>query len=242
MNRISRAGIFFRQFSAINAIRLLFAEFIRVLCDPHSSFTYSQTGEDRIIQSILGNGNAEGFFVDVGCNHPQSMSNTFDFYKRGWTGICIDANVSLIKEHRIIRPRDRSFCAAVSNQEAEMIFTQFSDSAVSSLSSKHVEEWKKIRDIASQSSVRTETLNKILESAKIPYEFSLLSIDVEGHDFEVLLSIDLSIYKPKLIVIEMHGFEISDHKENEVYKHLMNNGYKMIGYVIMNGFFERCMD
>ncbi len=32
-----------------------------------------------------------GFYVDVGAHHPMLYSNTYYFYKQGWSGINIDA-------------------------------------------------------------------------------------------------------------------------------------------------------
>lgn len=244
MHKIFRAGILFEQFRRIEATRILIVELVRALCDRDAIFSYSQTGEDRIIRALLAEhkgpyGEEKGFYVDVGCNHPTKFSNTFELYKRGWRGISIDANQTLIDQHQQKRPADKSVCAAVSDSEKEVVFTHFKDDLVSSLSAEHIEEWGKKREIATQESVVTVTLNIILEQAGAPQAFDLLSIDVEGHDFEVLKSIDTDVFKPQLIVIEMHNFKISQCEENEIYQYLTNRGYQMAGYVTMNGFFKR---
>jgi len=237
MSKLYRVGVLFKQFGVVNAIGFMISETIRTLFDSYATPSYSQTGEDRIIRSILGN--SKGFYVDVGCNHPLSLSNTFELYKRGWVGINIDANSALISKYTKRRPKDKSICAAVSSKEEEAIFTQFDDDAVSSLCSQHVATWEKERVIVSQKTVKTLTLDRILKSYEAPHAFDLLTIDAEGHDFEVLSSINLSIYKPKLIVIEMHGFEILNPNENKIYQYLSANSYKMVGFIIMNGFFVR---
>jgi len=38
--------------------------------------------------------------------------------------------------------------------------------------------------------------------ANIPRDFGILSIDAEGMDYEVLLGIDLNVWRPRLIVTE----------------------------------------
>lgn len=50
-------------------------------------------------------------------------------------------------------------------------------------------------------SVKVETLNSILEHSGFPF-LNLLTIDVEGHELEVLQGLDLNVWKPKIIVAE----------------------------------------
>jgi FkbM family methyltransferase len=225
---------YFAQFTIFDAVRLLYVELSRKFFDPYNTASYSQTGEDRILCHILGE---TGFYVDVGCNHPQAYSNTFALYKRGWTGITIDANKELTQKHQKLRKRDLSICAVVSDHVEEITFTDFEDPLVSSLDNEHVKEWEKYRKVKTRRTVSTIPLNTILEDCKVPKRFDLLSVDVEGHDFEVLSSLDLKIYRPKLIVIEIHEFDLLNPSSNKIYKHLIANNYKMIGYVVMNGYF-----
>lgn len=244
MHKLFRTRLLFEQFKAAVALRLLVAEMVLKWCDRDAIVSYAQTGEDRIIRALLAEhkgpyGEEKGFYVDVGCNHPTKFSNTFELYKRGWSGISIDANQALINEHKQIRPVGQSVYAVVSDAEKEMVFTHFKDDLVSSLSPEHVEEWAEKREVAQAETVHTISLNRILTQAGAPKEFDLLSIDVEGHDFEVLKSISLETFKPMLIVIEMHGFQISRCEDSKIYRHLTERGYRMVGYVTMNGFFKR---
>ena len=133
--------------------------------------------------------------MDVGCNDPQRFSNTFALYRQGWSVIKIDANQYLIGKHRRLKKRDISVCAVVSDKEQEVIFTEFNDSLVSSIDAKQVDKWKGRREIKRQTKLKTVSLNEILEEYNAPKFFDLLSIDVEGHDFEVLSSIDLATYR-----------------------------------------------
>ncbi len=231
-----RISLYLKQFGLWNAFCLFLVDLVRKIFDPYCIFSYSQTGEDRILCSLL-DGREPGYYVDVGCNHPQRLSNTFMLYKRGWRGITIDANEELIAKHAALRLQDTSVYAVISDKEQEIMFTDFEDSLVSSACSDHVNEWSKHRKISRQRSVQALTLNKILDDHHIPHQFDLLSIDVEGYDFEVLTSIDLSVYRPHIIAIEMHHFDILNPSSNQIYSYLVENKYRMIGYVIMNGYF-----
>lgn len=231
---IDKLKTYFLQFGILGATRFLCAELSQKIFDSYKISSYSQTGEDRILCSLLGQ---TGFYVDVGCNHPQSYSNTFALYKKGWIGITIDANKELIQKHQRLRKRDISLCAVVSDQKREVIFTEFEDSLVSSLNLEHISEWEKKRKVKEKRVVKTVSLSSILDSCKAPKDFDLLCIDIEGHDFEVLSSLNLNIYRPKLIVIEMHKFDFLNPSLSKIYEYLKANHYKMIGYVIMNGYF-----
>lgn len=47
-----------------------------------------------------------GFYVDVGAHHPMRFSNTYFFYRMGWSGINIDAMPGSMKEFKKYRRRD----------------------------------------------------------------------------------------------------------------------------------------
>lgn len=229
-------NIYFSQVNLRYTLQLLLFKLLQKILNPYAIFSYSQTGEDRIIQNLLGN-DCNGFYVDVGCNHPQAYSNTFGFYVRGWKGLNIDANKQLIDKYHELRPRDISVCAIVSNEEKELTFTEFNDSAVSSVSPIHVAEWQQHREIIKQTKLKAVPLSLILLEHQVPKKFNLLSIDVEGHDFEVLSSLDLNIYRPKLIVIEMHGLDMLNLANNRIFNYLKERDYGMVAYAIMDGYF-----
>ena len=54
-----------------------------------------------------------------------------------------------------------------------------------------------------------------------------MNIDVEGSDFDVLKSINLKKYKPKIIIIESHLSDISKILSSNIYKHLIKFNYKL---------------
>lgn len=238
-HKTKRIGIIFRQFGVLTGIRVLLAEVARRLFEPWLIPSYSQTGEDRLIVAMLGDV-GQGFYVDVGCNRPQYWSNTFGLYGKGWSGVCIDASPELIDQHKRLRIRDSSVCAVISNVEQLIEFTEFENSCVSSVSPAHVEEWRSQSRIKRVRQVRAVSLTSVLEACNTPRSFELLSIDVEGHDFEVLCSIDLSLHRPTMIVIEMHGFDLRTPTDSKIYNYLIENQYKLVGFALMNGYFRFC--
>ena len=109
-------------------------------------------------------------------------------------------------------------------------------SAINSLSATRKDKAKEIRKI------KTKTLNSVLENSKFKdKKINLISIDVEGHELEVVRSIDLKKYAPEMIVIEFldlkmkeiefYNQDISLVLNSEVYKHMIKNDYYFVNWL-----------
>jgi hypothetical protein len=62
-----------------------------------------------------------------------------------------------------------------------------------------------------------------------------MTIDVEGHEFQVLSGLDFSLYRPRLITVEIH--DLKTISSNRIYLLLAEKGYSLVGYVTMNAYF-----
>ena len=64
--------------------------------------SYSQIAQDKWVyeQLVLGRGITRGTFLDVGCNDPMSISNTYALEQLGWTGILMDSSNALCQKCR----------------------------------------------------------------------------------------------------------------------------------------------
>jgi FkbM family methyltransferase len=223
------------------AVKLIAIFMVRKLTRLPISFSYAQGAEDIIIPYIAHYHfgiEGPGKYVDVGCNTPVKYSNTFLLYLIGWRGLNVDANAELIDECKRVRRQDICLRAAVSDIEREVTFHKAKDDAVSTIDETRLVEWKKYFEFsdADQERLVTRTLTSILdENWKAGDAIDLLSIDVEGHDFQVLQSLDLARYRPKIVVIEMHTIE--NLEENEIYRYLTSNGYAFRYYAVLNAYF-----
>lgn len=227
----------FKQFSISYAIQFGLLEYVRRFFNKNSYLAYSQTGEDIIIKNILES-IKNGFYVEVGSNEPIQNSNTFGLYQQGWKGITIDANIKMVSMHKKIRPNDIAICAAVSDEEKEVTFYEFDMKEISTIDTDFYDRHKDTQRVNHQTTLKTRTLNSIVEE-NLPANTSidLLSIDVEGHDYNVLSSIDLKRFRPKLIVIEMHSFDLTNLFLNQIYSKMAENNYRLVGYATWNGYF-----
>lgn len=99
---------FFDRFPLADALRFGALGLVKRILSNDAILTYSQTGEDRIVMDLLA-GIRNGFYVEVGSNDPTHFSNTFALYCKGWRGITIDENTSLVEKHRRLRNDDGYF-------------------------------------------------------------------------------------------------------------------------------------
>ena len=229
--------LLFKQFPFFIAIRILCVESMRRFFDRHAELGYAVGGEDRLVASIFP---TPGFYVDVGCNHPRDYSNTFMLYKRGWHGINIDANASLIELHRRVKPRDQSIFAAIAQHSQTLTYTQFEgETLMASLDPEFVRaRLANGLRISSETVLQTKTLTEVLEQLHAPSRFELLNVDVEGLDLEVLRSLDFARFRPKIIIVEILGFDLENYRADPIFEHLSANGYRLAGYTHMNAIFR----
>ena len=181
-------------------------------------------GEDLIISDLTKN-IKNGFYVDAGCYHPLHLSNTYLLYKRSWNGINIDISEFSIKLFNYLRPNDVNVNSAVSNTEKEISF--YYQKKLSQLSTiKKAISNERMQGNIKEKKIKSLKLNSILNQSKFKNrQIDFLNIDVEGADFEVLKSLDFTIYEPKIICIEIMDKNIF---ESKIYNFLKDINYKKI--------------
>lgn len=197
------------------------------LIDDYASKIYSQEGEDIILQRIFNRQN-KGFFVDVGAHHPKRFSNTYKLYRKGWRGINIDAMPGGMELFNKMRPGDINLEIPISNKEETLTYYIFNEPALNGFSKNLSVE----RDgqgsykILSSIDMKTSTLAKVLEEHLSPgTEIDVLSIDVEGMDYEVLLSNDWNKYIPKVVVIENSSVIVDELKNSPLHQFFCQMNY-----------------
>jgi hypothetical protein len=199
--------------------------------------SYSGGAQDLIINYFFKN-KKKGIYIDVGCYHPYNGNNTKLLYDKGWSGINIDLDFHTIDFFNFVRKRDENINIAISDKEGvKDLYFFHNRSAINSLSEIRKEEAKEVRKI------QTKTLNSVFENSKFKNEkINLLSIDVEGHEIEVLKSLDLAKYIPEMVVIEFlerdiinnlefHNQNINEVINSEIYRHMIKNNYHFVNWL-----------
>jgi FkbM family methyltransferase len=166
--------------------------------------SFSQDGEDVVLWSYFGE-KAEGFYVDIGAFHPTKYSNTYLFYKKGWSGINVDARPDSMNEFRRLRPRDCNIESAVSRAPGALQYFLFNEPALNTCDHALARQRDGLAHyrLVDTKTVQSQTLASILEkNIGDRRDIDFLSIDVEGVDLEVLESNDWTRYRPSMILAE----------------------------------------
>ena len=145
-----------------------------------------------------------------------------------------------IKLFKIFRPKDISLNIAVSSKSGYINSYIFdSGSGLNTLEKKWAEKWKKIinKDYKIIKN-KKEKLTTLLKKYNCPKDFDLLNIDVEGHEIEVLKGLDFQIYKPKIILIEIHAKKTDQVFKSNIYKYLIKKNYELISQYYQTSFFK----
>ena len=201
---------------------------------------FSFSGVDVILQKIFKTQN-NGLYIDVGCQHPIKNNNTYLLYKKGWEGINVDLDEDNIKLFESARPNDYNFNKAVSSEvkNADLYFYH-KKSPINTIDKK-TSEFQNAK-VSSIKSIKTDTLNNIISNTKYKdHCIDLLSIDVEGHELEVLKGFNLIKYKPKVIIVEYLDLNVSkleiknltleDVVNTEIYKYLSSKDYILVNSI-----------
>lgn len=204
-----------------------FINFKKNYLDGYAIKSYSQEGEDMILRRMFES-QTKGFYVDVGAHHPKRFSNTYFFYKKGWCGINVDAMPGSMKSFDKIRPRDVNIEKPISSRNQVLTYFAFNEPALNGFSKEISEDRDGLNNyrIEFTKDIETYTLEEILDNNLSPNEkIDFLSVDVEGLDFDVIKSINLKKYRPRVILVEILGTSLSDLQKDPIYTFLTNEDY-----------------
>ncbi len=204
--------------------------------------TFAQHGEDLIIASLL-NGMCSGAlngtkqdYLDIGANHPIELSNTYLLYEQyGMSGSLVEAVPDRITDLTRIRPRDRALWSVVSaSREETLIFNIANASELSSLDETHAESLPWAFNVE-KIEVPNIHIQDLLDQFDSPLK--VLSIDVEGADWEVLQAIDFGRLRPWIVCLE--PFTERHPERGEQMLHLMfTAGYRLVAVTFHNMIFR----
>ena len=169
-----------------------------------------------------------GFFVEVGANRPQQQSQTWHLEQLGWSGVLIEPQPNLADELSRLRRAKVFAVACSSRQNAGRRMTFHVAGAHSSLDRDRMAPGTQPQHVIE---VPVRALDDILAEVDAPKGFDFLSIDVEGHELEVLSGFDLARWRPRLILLEDHVANLNKHR------FLRNAGYRLIRHFEYNGWY-----
>lgn len=191
--------------------------------------SYAQHEEDRLIELLLPSG--VNSFIDIGANDGVLFSNSYKFAKKGANGLCIEPSRSSFRKLRLnhlFHPKVKCIHTAVSNINGHIFLNE--DGYESTLS--HVSKSKKNNSY----SVRCQTIDKILEKYPEFLEVDLLTVDVEGHEREVLDALTNDKFKAKVIILESDKTQIEELLKSNSLKNYKPEYFNGVNTVLVNKF------
>jgi hypothetical protein len=213
-----------------------------ILRKPIIKNTYAQVGEDVIIKFLFdGKGINKIHYLELGTYHPDQGNNTYLFYLGGSRGVCVEADETLIKKIKQVRPEDIVLNVGIGTHNLESAdFYIFNEP---SLNTFNLEE-AKFRE--SQGSFKIVKIAKVMirsVGSIIADNYSsfpdLLSIDLEGLDFDVLKTIDFSRLPIPVVCVETCSYS-ENHikpKNEEISEFMLSVGYFIYADTYVNTIF-----
>lgn len=197
----------------------------------------SENGEVTLLKQLMKDFECDRFLVDAGAHDGVSFSNSLPFIREGWRGILIEpapAVFKKLKKNHGHRENVTCLQVACSDKAGEADLYLGSDGEEGFLSSlcQTDNEWFRRSRGTHTVKVKTDTLSNILREQQAPSSLGMLLVDCEGMDYEVLLGLDFSRFRPTVITTEEYEWEPRKHAAK--YALLIHNDYSLVQKVGCN--------
>lgn len=182
----------------------------------------SQFRQDLFVAGELGC-KRDGFFVEFGATNGIDLSNTYLLEKEfGWKGILAEPARRWHDQLKKNRNSHIETDCVWSNTGSTLTFNEVDSGELSTIASfSSSDNHRGARRHGTSYSVKTISLNDLLDKYNAPKEIDYLSIDTEGSEYEILRNFDFDKYRIKVITCE-HNFTSAREK---IFSLLQQNGY-----------------
>lgn len=193
-----------------------------------SAHAHPEIEEKELVWKFFGQ-RRSGIFVEVGANDPVAGSQTWLLEQNGWSGVLVEPQSAHSEKLRQRRTKSQVFQVACSGpeMEGEMDLLLADDGGSSTL--RRQQDTHGTHFVGTER-VKVTTLDKVLQLAGIA-KIDFLSLDVEGHEIEVMRGLDFQKYQPALILIEDGVRDLSKHR------FLKSRGYKLVKRTSINNWY-----
>jgi FkbM family methyltransferase len=181
--------------------------------------SYAQYGEDLIVGCVLSALKVrKPTYLDIGAHLPTHMNNTYLLYKKGFRGVCVEPDPVLF--HKFARKRRMDVCINAGVGLASQVPAEFYVMSVPSLStfSRGDAEQHQERGVAAIERIEKIPIldvNEIIRAHFSPGP-DYVSIDVEGHEMDILRTFDFVSFRPSVFCVETLTFSIDNTERKAV--------------------------
>lgn len=196
---------------------------------------YSQAGEDQFIyENYIKNKKLTNSYLEMGALDGVKYSNTKFFEDHlGWSGILIEPNPISYELLKINRPKNILFDTLISDSKERVDFIYFENINLAAVSGvcetmskgnlknfyESDDKWIKNQRDVSLKKIEKETvsLDEVIKQSGLS-EIGFFTLDVEGHELNVLKSFSFDI-EVSLFLIECN------HNDKIISEIMIRNGY-----------------
>ena len=199
--------------------------------------SYAQNREDVLLARVFP-ADRPGFYVDVGAYDPTSCSITRHFYNHGWHGVNVEPAPAAAERIRAARPRDNTVNLALSNREGTLTFFEAEPkhAGLSTLDRAQAEVHRRRGVTMNEYDVPVITLAKLCEM-HCPAAIDFISVDVEGHERQVLEGMDFTRFRPTVMVVEATRPMATEQTHGQWESILLNAGYRYATFDGLNRYY-----
>lgn len=162
--------------------------------------SYAQNGEDVLLDRLFPRG-LKGFYVDVGAHDPVQGSVTKHFYDQGWRGVNVEPAAEPFAALLAARPRDVNLAVGLSDKPGTLTLFEAPGTGCSTFSPGAAHHQREAGIPFAEREVEVLTLAQVCKE-HVEGEIDFLSVDVEGHEGQVLLGADWKQWRPRVVLVE----------------------------------------
>lgn len=195
--------------------------------------SHSQHKQDIKILELL-NYKKNGYFLDIGCAHFKTLSNTYLLEKDfGWNGLCVDPRKGLKQD--FIKERKCSFKEAAIYKHTGKISFRDTD-VLSGIDDDSITDECKRKDFLQNQKfydVSCITLKDLFQEYNVPPLIDYMSLDVEGAELLILETFPFSTHTIMTATIEHNSHFGTRQKEKaeKILKLMENNNFDLVANI-----------
>jgi len=197
---------------------------------------HGQNKEDEIINNLIVSkygSDFKGTILDLGANDGITLSNSRYFIENGWNGILVEAGkLPYEKLMATILPNTIAINSAIGNENGFLTFYESTNlldandvGLVSSLVADETQRWRNAGIGFTEYQVECFTWESFRDKFHLKSQnFDVISIDIEGMDYDVLIQMNLEELGCKVLCVEFNGVNKNKYVEyaNKFNLHLVN--------------------
>ncbi|MDX2352682.1 FkbM family methyltransferase [Stutzerimonas xanthomarina] len=165
-----------------------------------SFISYAQNFEDVMLWRALKHVE-NGFYIDIGAQHPVVDSVSLAFYEHGWRGVHVEPTQQYSILLRAARPDESVLQVAIGNQNQKVTFFEFEDTGLSTVDADVAHQHRASGFKCREMIVPVLSLEALLQQVGAQ-DIHWLKVDVEGLEPEVLESWQSCANLPWVVIVE----------------------------------------